>query len=355
MKILILALSGIGDALMFTPALSLIKKETPDAEIDALVMIKGVKEMYKRNNTINNVIFFDFLKEGALTSLKFISGLRKKYDVSINVYPSNRKEYNIINYLIGAEKRGGVNYLKKDKQNLGFLNNIRIEENDAVHNVQTNIKLVEKILDKSFDTEPSLDFPVSEQDESFAKDYLKQLNISENDLVIGFHPGCATLKNHIQRRWEPEKFAGLAKLLIQNKKAKILIFGGPEEDELKENILSQINLPDANVVKTNGLTESAAIMKRCNVFVTNDSSLMHIASALSLKVVPIIGPTNRYFIHPWKTKYKIVTLNLPCSPCFFYSPKPLKCYRDDILFKCIKEINIEMVYNAVKEIGNLQD
>ena len=76
---------------------------------------------------------------------------------------------------------------------------------------------------------------------------------------------------------------------------------------------------------------------------------MHVASALQLNVIAIIGPTNTNFIHPWKTEHKIATLSLECSPCFFYSPKPLKCYRDDVLYKCIKELTVEMVYNAVVE------
>lgn len=349
MKILILTLSGIGDALMFTPSLNLIKKKIPKAEIDALVMLKGAENMYGKNPKINKVFYFDFLKEGFVSSLRFILSLRKKYDATINVYPSNRKEYNIINFLIGASKRAGVKYLRKDVQNLGFLNNIRINENDSTHNVQTNIKLVEKLLNRKFYEEPELEFYLSEEDESFANEYFAKINISANDLVIGFHPGCATLKNHIKRRWEPEKFAQLAKVLIENEKAKILIFGGPEERQLKGNILVQINSPNTFNVETNNLSTSAAVMKRCNMFVTNDSSLMHIASALHLKIVAIIGPTNTHYIHPWKTEHEIVTLNLECSPCFFYSPKPLKCYRNDVLFKCIKELNVEMVYKAVIE------
>ena len=349
MKILILALSGIGDALMFTPSLSLLKKEIPEAEVHALVMIKGVKDMYEKNPKISNVFYFDFLKEGLISSIKFILSLRKKYDATINVYPSNRKEYNIINFLIGARERVAAKYLRKDFQNLGFLNNIRVNENDSTHNVQTNIKLVEKLIGKNFDEEPELEFYLSGQDESIANEYLNKLKISTDDLVIGLHPGCATLKNHIKRRWEPEKFARLAKLLIENREAKILIFGGPEEKELKENILTQINSQNAFNVETNSLSTSAAMIKRCKLFVTNDSSLMHIASALHLKVIAIIGPTNSHYIHPWKTEHKIVTLNLDCSPCFFYSPKPLKCYRDDVLYKCIKELNVEMVYNAVME------
>ena len=87
-------------------------------------------------------------------------------------------------------------------------------------------------------------------------------------------------------------------------------------------------------------------MKRCNLFVTNDSSQMHIAAAMQLNVVAIIGPTNKNYIYPWKTEQKIASLNLDCSPCFFYSPKPLICTRDDVKFKCIKELKVEMVYNS---------
>ncbi len=170
------------------------------------------------------------------------------------------------------------------------------------------------------------------------------LGISADEIVIGFHPGCATLKNHIKRRWEPEKFAELGKKLINNHFARILIFGGPDEKELKEKIFSLIDSEKAKVINAESLTQSTAIMKRCNVLVTNDSSQMHIAASLGLKVVAIIGPTNQNYIHPWKTKHEIVSLNLDCAPCFFYSPKPLICNRTDVKFKCIKELTVDMVY-----------
>ena len=348
MKILILALSGIGDALMFTPALKLMRQSFPDAQIDALTMFKSVKDMYDRNPDFNNVYYSDFLNQSAVKSLMFVLKLRKKYDASINVYPSNRKEYNLINYFIGAKKRAGVKYLRRNAQELGFLNNVNITEDDSLHNVQENIKLAEKLFNKKFDDEPALHFPLTNNDLTFSESYLNTLHIKENDLVIGFHPGCATLKNHIKRRWEPEKFIELGKRLIEQNKAKLLIFGGPEEDELKQSICSGINSPDVFSVKTNNLPESVAVLKRCNLFVTNDSSMMHIASALQKKVVAIIGPTNPNYIHPWKTEHKIVTLNLDCAPCFVYSPRPLICFRDDVKFKCIKELNVDMVYDAVK-------
>ena len=347
MKILIVALSGIGDALMFTPSLKVLKQDSPETTIDALVMFTGAAEIYKDNPHLNNVYHFDFLKEGAFSSLKYILGLRKRYDATINVYPSNRKEYNIINYLLGAKKRAGVKYLRKDFNNFGFLNNIRITENDSTHNVETNIKLTEALIGKSIEDVPPLEIYLSDADKKTANQYLLDSGIKQDELVVGFHPGCAIFKNHIKRRWEPEKFTELGKKLIRENNAKILIFGGADENELKSEIKNKITSANVFVINAGSILESAAIMKRCNVLVTNDSSQMHIAAALGIKTVAIIGPTNPYYIHPWKTDHKIVSLNLECSPCFFYSPRPLICSRDDVKFKCIKELSVDMVCESV--------
>jgi lipopolysaccharide heptosyltransferase II len=352
MKILVTVLSGIGDALMFTPALLKLKEAIPDSQIDAMVMFKGVEDIYKNLPQISKIHYWDFLKESKIKSLGFMFKLRREYDVVINAYPSNRLEYNIISLLTSAPKRVSVEYLRMDYQNLGYLNNVRVEENDSLHNVEENIRLVEKIIGEKINEIPPMQLILSEEDLSFSSDYLEEKNIGIQDLVIGFHPGCATLKNHTKRRWEPEKFAELGSQLIQNKDVKILIFGGPEEQELKETIFNKINSANAVIVNTKSLTQTAAVMKRCNIFVTNDSSLMHVASALQLDTVAIIGPTNKNYIHPWKTKHKIVSLNLECSPCFFYSPKPLSCSRTDVKFKCIKELGADLVYEAVLSLIN---
>jgi len=349
MKILILALAGIGDALMFTPALKLLRKEMPEAQIDILVMLRGAKEIYETNQDVNEVIHFDFIKEGYVKSIRFLFSIRKKYDVTFSVYPTNRKEYNLVHFFIGARKRFAVKYLRMNFSNLGWLNTHTIPEDDTLHNVQENIKLIEKFLNKKLKDEPSLQIHLKGDDIIYANKFLLENSIDEKELVIGFHPGCATLKNHIKRRWEPEKFAELGRRLTQNHPAKIFIFGGADEDELKENVLKQINSENVFAIKTPDLLKSAAIMKRCNVFVTNDSSLMHISASLGLKVIAIIGPTNTNYIRPWKTEHSIVSLNLDCAPCFYYSPKPLTCSRTDIKFKCIREIDVEKVYQSTKE------
>jgi heptosyltransferase II len=343
MKLLVIALSGIGDALMFTPALVKLREAMPNSQIDVLVMFKGVRDIYDKLPQVNNIHFFDFINSSKISSLFFVLSLRNKYDTTINVYPSNRLEYNLITRLIGAKKRVGVEYLREDKNNFGALVNIRIKENDSLHNVEENYAMVEYLLDEKYQKIPSLQFNIEGDDIEYATDFFREKSISEHDIVIGFHPGCNTLKNHDKRRWETEKFAGLANKLIELYNAKILIFGGVEENHLKEKIIAQSNSIKVTSVQTFNLSHTAAVMKRCNVFITNDSSLMHVAAAMKLNIVAIIGPTNKNYIYPWQTNYEIASLNLDCAPCFYYSPKPLTCSRTDTQFKCIKDLTIDLV------------
>jgi heptosyltransferase-2 len=349
-RIIILALSGIGDALMVTPALRLLRERLPKAQIDVMVMMRGAEEIFRRNPNVSNVVFFEFLREGYWKSLSFLASVRGRYDASINVYPSNRIEYNLVNYVVHAPVRAGVRYLRRDILNLGFLNTLRIVENDSLHNVQENIRLVAELLRTDFNEEPGLEFHLTDDDLQAADRMLTEQGIQDGDLVVGLHPGCATLKNHSKRRWEPEKFAELARMMTFHHGAKVLIFGGPDEDDLKRLVCTQAGLPSTAVVALQSLAHSAALMRRCNCFVTNDSSLMHVAAAMKLPTVAIIGPTNPNYIHPWKTDHRIVSLHLECSPCFYYSPRPLICGRTDVKFKCIKELDVHRVYDSVREL-----
>jgi heptosyltransferase-2 len=242
-----------------------------------------------------------------------------------------------------------VRYLRADSANFGFLNTLRVKENDALHNVEENILQVEQLFGFKVEEKPPLSFPLHPVDISVADTFLGRINRNPGSPLIGFHPGCATLKNHIMRRWEPAKFIALGKKLIEEAGANILLFGGPEEKELKQQIHYGINSAHCFLTELDNLAQSAALIERCDVFVTNDSSLMHVAAAMQRKTVAIIGPTNTAYIHPWETDYKIVSLHLECAPCFFYSPKPLHCSRTDVQYKCIKELQVEQVFQAVSE------
>ena len=361
-KILLLALPGIGDALLATPMIELLRNARPDAEIHAFIMFSSTKEMYEHDPYIDRVHHYDFLNSSKAGALKFVNDLRKmRFDVSINVYPQNRREYNLIAFLIGANRRLGVRYRRKDPQNLNWLSTDTILEDDRLHCVEENVRLL-TLLDIKQElkeaTLPRLRMNFSPAQLEFADKWYEQNDIasksSRTQPVIGFHAGTALFKNHIKRRWEPSKFAQLAKALTEQLGARVLLFGGPDDRDANEIILREAGNA-ITMVQTKSILASAAVMQKLDLFVSNDSSLMHIAGALQLPTVAIFGPTNETYVHPWKTKYKIVHTGIECRPCFVYSPKPLTCYRLDPAehYLCMRAIEVEQVLAGVKELLNL--
>jgi len=344
LRILVIALPGIGDALLFTPAASLIRQNLPDSEMDALVMFKGAKDIYEQTGLFNKIYYHDFFHTTRVSSLKFVLGLRGKYDVSLNIYPSNRREYNLIQFLIGAGKRGAVKYLRRDFLQAGFLNSVRLTESDLLHNVEENVALCEKLFGFKASEIPDIMLPLTEKEVRDAENFLGSEKIDRENCIVGFHAGGSTLKNHINKRWEPQKFVELGSLLIREPRAKLLIFGGNDEVNVNEEIAKAIGSENVILAKTQSIIQTAALIKRCDLFVTNDSSLMHIASAMKRKVIAVEGPLNLNYTRPWHTDYEIASLFLDCSPCFVYSPRPLICSRIDIKFKCLRELPVEMVY-----------
>lgn len=349
MKILINALSGIGDAVMFSPALTMLKKHLPDAQVDMLAMFSQVKQIYSSNKNITNIYFIDFLHQSKYKSLREVLAIRRnKYDVSINVYPSNRKEYNLLNLMLGAKRRIATKYLNFSFANYHFLNtDLKLEVKDR-HNVLENFDLI-KLLAKDAGEEElgSYIVKIPLENEVQATEYIID-NLLIDKYLVGFHTGSATFKGHIRKRWSAEKFIETAKQLHRKYMAHILLFG--TENEVNQPIFKEIKhfsyIPKADSILTN-----IALMEKCKLFISNDTALMHLASALKIPTVAIFGYTNHIELHPWKSRHRIVRKDLDCSPCFFNSPRAVQCiYTGEDEFKCIKSIDVEEVLNAVNEL-----
>ena len=90
----------------------------------------------------------------------------------------------------------------------------------------------------------------------------------------------------------------------------ILLFGGPEEQALNEQISTMIlnGHPTARIeiVQASSLTKSLAIMNHCKAFISNDSGLMHCAAALQLPMIAIFGYTNHVHTAPWNNPNAVI-------------------------------------------------
>ena len=343
-KIIILMLAGIGDSLLATPMLTSLRKMYPDAHISVLVMYDAVRDTLLRNKDIDEVIFFDFMRQGYWKSLFFALRLRKNhYDLSILAYPANRFQHNFLSFVIGARRRIAHLYDVHRLRSLSFLETERLPINAQTHTIDENLKLL-TFLDHYVPTSSrKMTFSLTQEEKNFAENYLKERAITKHDFIIGIHAGSSELAGMTLKRWPAEKFAQLCDRLIEQRKAKILLFGGNNEIALKQEIA---DLMTHKPLFVNSITffQSVALISRCSGFICNDTGLMHLASFFNIPTVVVTGHINPIKTQPLHHRSRILVPDFVCKP--YHIGENLTCLYQGTPNYCLNRISVDDAYRA---------
>ncbi|RLG13732.1 hypothetical protein DRN69_05110 [Candidatus Pacearchaeota archaeon] len=345
-KILVISLSGIGNTILFTPFLNSLRENYPQTEIDFLTLNQGMADVVSGSNLVDNIFV---LSKKPFRILKTIWRLRKKhYDYSVTAFPSNKWQFNMLAFLIGAKNRITHKYKCCRLRTLSFLQNKKIPAIEGIHDVEQNMNLLKVFGINPENEERKLTFSISEEDKKFAEDFLRQ-NCLENKFLVGIHPGCN--KDNKYRRWPKEYFVKLINYLTEKEKNSLLFFG---PDEVEEVIWIHNNINDKSKVFLIGeknLKNVGALIAKCKVFISTDSGLGHGATALRIPTLAIFGPAQVLRTSPYGKYGHYISLNLPCSPCLKYpfhsTSSKIKCNRN---FECLRNIKVEDVINKINEI-----
>ena len=355
-KILIICASGIGNTILFTPTLNAIRENFPKSKITLFVTKSVFAEPIKGSGMVDEIVT---LKGNFWEKLKIVANLRKgKFDCSITAFPSNRWQFNVFAFLIGAKKRITHSYKVGKLRTFAFLQNIKILADETLHDVEQNLNLL-KALDINPKKEKiSLLFHINEENKKIADEWMKKNKIEKSDFLVGIHPGAGGPNKSWQgfsKRLPLEKWPEIIKSLVRkiknkNKKLKIIIFGGPEEKVSKEKTKKMLLKCFKDVFVFEGdLKNTAALISKCKMFVSNDSGLMQTAVAVKVpKVIGIFGPTNPTRTRPYGKEHDIIKTNLPCSPClkypFYSTSSKIKCRKNS---ECLRGIKVEDMVNKI--------
>ena len=88
-----------------------------------------------------------------------------------------------------------------------------------------------------------------------------------------------------------ERFAAVAQELAQAQQATVVVLGSAEERRLAQELCQRLSVPVLNSTGKLSLMHTAALLQQCQLLLSNDSGLMHMATALRVPVVAIFGPT----------------------------------------------------------------
>jgi len=346
LKILIRGVNWIGDAVITIPAVRSIRRAFPDAHISLLVK-PWVSEIFKESPDIDELILYDDRFKGYTGRLKLAKKLREKeFDKAILL--QNAFDAALISWLSGIRERIGY---KRDGR--GFLLTKAVPVEDDIldkHQVYYYLHLLKSAGIEPADSQPYL--YLTDNERLSARNLLTARFSSETGPLIGINPG-ATFGS--AKRWPPERFAELILKVVSDLNGRVVIFGSPSEVEIADDIITEINrlkirMKIENIGsrilvmagKTN-LRALAALISECDVFVTNDSGPMHMASALLVPIVAIFGSTDKRAKGPFGEGHRIITKDLPCAPCM-----KRECPEGHL--NCMTAVTADEVFEAVSEI-----
>ena len=335
-NVLIIMMGGIGNMIFLTPALKALRKTLPSSSFCFLLGPYGAEKAVEGSDLLDLKIIVEPKKFTGLSgNMRLIRRLRQEnLNLSITSTGTNPLKSGFLCALAGIEYRVGENIRGK-----GIFYNLKVPFDHNRHEVESNIHLVQRL---GVDAEDRRLFVQrSEKDKESAQKFFAQHSL-EGKVVVGLHPGSGVHQAGF-KRWPRERFAQLADKLITDIGASVIIFGGAEEMELAEEIKDGMRSAPLIMTGQSTLAETAALIEKCTLFISNDSGLLHVACAMDTPSIGIFGPTNPRRTGPYPDLSAVFRKDLACSPC--YEGKPVHCGH----FECLNLITVDDMIEEVKK------
>jgi lipopolysaccharide heptosyltransferase I len=350
-KILILRLSAVGDVIRTLPAVKAIKTNFPAASITWIVE-EPSKALIESQPEIDEVILFPRQRwsEG-IKSLKgwwrtigeirkFIRSLRnKKFDLVLDFHGILKS--GLLSFLSGSPQRIGYDRRSSKEGNFLFLNKKVKLPKERISRFEKNFYLLKGM---GLEVQPE-GYPlfIPADDRQRVKSFFDQLFPPLKNPSIAIHPG--TSPKTLYKRWLPDPYAQLADRLVRELKATVLFTWGPGELDWVKRIQKKMRESSVLAPHTISLTQLGEVYRHCDLYIGGDTGPMHIASLMGIPVVVIYGPTDPVLNEPLGPHRKVIK-NVGCNPCRDRSCKKLKC---------LKEITVDDVFKATRDVLSITD
>lgn len=339
-KILIIKLSALGDTIMMIPILREVRNKLPEANIYALVT--GINaDAIQACPYVNTLRILNL--ERPIDCLKTLIWLRRqRFDLVVD-FEQRIRISALIAYFSDPRKKIGFRTKGYFRH---YLYTKKVVHRKDWHEVACMAEIVKDITGEIIDYHP--EFWVLDADKRWADAFMDKNNLAKEKL-IAIHPGCGVghLKGARAREWPKENFAQLADTLAKINNARILITGGKDETVLSLKIASAMEIKPLIVTGTLSIGKLAALLTHCVLFISGDTGIMHLASALGVRTISIFGPSDETRWSPLgKDKGIISAAGLNCRPCQVFGIDNPKCGE----FQCIKSITVEEVLHKINKI-----
>lgn len=313
-KILLIRLGNIGDAILTIPAIRELKRNFPKSKIFLLTSPKTAG-IYTNFSYINKLITINLTLSNLYNQLKILR--KENFDLVIDMENYSRVTA-LFTYFLKPKFSIGFDSERQHRASIFDLTT-RYDNGDK-HEVDCFFDLIKPLNIKIKNKE--LEFNVKE--DKYVNKLLKKYNLSKKDLKIIIHP--SNNKDWNIKRWPEERFASLIAQLIKKYKAKIILIGTKEDKEINNRVKTLVNKQIIDLSGKLNIPQLAYLIKKCDLYIGNDTGPMHLSTAVQTPTIGIYGPVNLHKWGPYGKKHiGIKKEMLDCKPCFEISKINKKC------------------------------
>lgn len=283
-RILVIRFARLGDVVLLVPMLRELRNHFPHAELDVLVdhRYAPVLEMC---SAVSQAIAVDRLEMRDSSKVRALGNIlalaerlrRRRYDLVLDCH--SFRETHLLTWYSRARWRLGLKRVHSPFLSSCF-NLDPVPEDDSRHVSAVFLSMLEPLGILAGAGNYLLDLPPESLRK--AERVLCPYRVTGNEWFVGFNVGAGSRS----RTWPEEKFTQLAERILQQPSVRIILFSGPQEDEISWRLRERLQTERVILAMNLPLPDLAALLSKCGVLVSNDTGPMHLGVASG---VPTLG------------------------------------------------------------------
>ncbi|MFQ6103728.1 MAG: glycosyltransferase family 9 protein, partial [Candidatus Glassbacteria bacterium] len=225
--LLVMPMKGIGDFILSSPVVKNVRRQWPNASIEAVVRDKKSLGLSSRILPVDRYHpwSFDWLRDATRGFVLLGSFRRYGFDIVIDFMCDHSVSSALFSFLVGAPCTAGFSCSRRKL----FFNHLVVPDWSANHITDDLHRLASSIGVQCIDRYPSI--VINDDELNYARAFLEGRKVRAGMPLVSIHPGARDDLTKIDKRWHWMRFRALCRQLVEKACVQILVLGSHEEKQ----------------------------------------------------------------------------------------------------------------------------
>lgn len=349
-KIIVYRCGTIGDTIVAVPAIQALRDAYPDASLVLMTANSPrggmwADEVLKEFGWFDDFVTYDPDDHRVVALMKLLRAVRRVgADMVVHLGSDRNSWIRILRDRLFFALSGASRFIGRSADSLTWYCRLRRTDRIYPHEV-TRLRELAAEAGAAADGLARFDLPIASRHRDRVDELLASAG-ANGRLLIGVCPGS----KQSSKRWPEDRFAEIGRRLIEHHHAHLIVVGGEDERVTGERI-GRAHWPDGSWTVAAGrvtVLESAEVLRRCRMYLGNDTGAMHLAAAVDTPCLAIFAarcPERSW--NPYGDGHIVIRRRVPCRNCFLS-----ECTVNHL--RCLTEISVEDVWSACQRMLTYQ-